>query len=110
MATLLDGKDEKYGNMGETLRTIVLNEGNKEEALASFEPRFRRLLSCRTAEEVCKQLTVAFRAAKQKNVSISFRKLYWDLEYWENPERQVKIEWAKAYWGEKNALEKGESQ
>jgi len=106
MATLLDGKNRSYGNMGATLRNIAIEQG--KEGLNSFGGRFRRMLSCRRPEEVCLQLTGVFRAAKQKGVPINFSKLYWDLIQWDNPERQVKIEWAKAYWGENPVPEKGE--
>ena len=82
-AMLLDGKGEKFGNMGDTLRAIALGHG--KDGLASFESRFRRLLSCRLPEEVCQQLTGIFQAAKQKGVPINFRKLYWDLIHWGNP-------------------------
>ena len=106
MAILLDGKNKTYGNMGATLRNIALEQG--KEGLNSFGSRFRRMLSCRRPEEVCLQLTSVFRAAKQKGVPIDFSKLYWDLFQWNNPERQVKIYWAKAYWGENPVPEKGD--
>lgn len=105
MALLLNKKDESLGNMGATLKTIAKGQG--EEGLNSFASRFRRLLSCRRQEEICPQLIAVFRAAKQKEVPIDFKKLYWDLIQWNNPERKVKIEWAKAYWGSDSDREKG---
>jgi CRISPR type I-E-associated protein CasB/Cse2 len=96
MALLLDPKYQAYGNLGATLKEIAQGQG--EEGLNTFAGRFRRLLACGRPEEVCRQLPSIFRAAKQRQVPIDFKKLYWDLFFWSKAEKKVKIKWAKAYW------------
>lgn len=86
------------GNIGATMRKLALGDGKVDEKrLASFESRFRRLLTCSGVEELCEHLVSVVRAAKAKGVTIDFRKLYEDLMAWEN--QSVRIEWATAYWG-----------
>jgi len=86
------------GNMGTTLRAIALGDSTRkpEEALKSFDGRFRRLLTCHSAEELCAHLPGVIRAAKQKSVHINFRQLHEDLTYWGE---RAKVRWAAQYWG-----------
>ena len=95
------GGTSKSGNMGATLRAIALGGGGKkpDEALASFDGRFRRLLTCQTAEELCNHLPGVIRTAKQKGVPVDFHQLYWDLVFWTSDKRDVPVAWAAAYWG-----------
>ena len=105
LATL--GQSEQEGNLGDTMRRLAIGSRkdteNQNMALKSFEGRFRRLLTCRTVAEVCERLPPIIRACKNKGVGINFRQLYWDLVSWgrsaDRAER-VKLEWARAYWGE----------
>jgi len=91
-------KTTNSGNMGTTLRALALGDGRRkaEEAVKTFDGRFRRLLTCHTAEELCAHLPGIIRAAKQKRVDINFRHLHQDLRYWGE---KVKIRWAANYWG-----------
>lgn len=95
----------KAGNMGRTMRQLALEGNNKipksesktEDALKSFDARFRRLLTCHTSIEICERLPGIIRAAKSKNsIPIDFETLYIDLKYWGE---QVKLRWASSYWG-----------
>ena len=102
---------QKRGNMGATLRRLAVGDGKPTEVvLHSFEGRFRRLLTCATAEALCERLPTVIRAAKQKGVPIDFEQLFWDLERWpmDGRGRDVRIEWAQAYWGAKAGGEKAE--
>lgn len=87
-----------HGNLGTTLRTIALGDGSRKphEALRSFDARFRRLLTCHAAEELCAHLPGILRAAKQKRVGVNFRQLHEDLTYWGE---KVRLRWAAKYWG-----------
>ena len=95
----LEATDGRAGNMGATLRKIAIGDRKKEktEALRSFDGRFRRLLTCRTAEEVCERLPGVFRTAKakQKGIGIDCRQLWEDLSGWGE---EAKVRWAKGYW------------
>ena len=86
------------GNLGTTLRAIALGDGTRkaDEALKSFDGRFRRLLSCHTAEELCVHLPGIIRTSKHKSVAVNFRQLYDDLKYWGG---RAKVRWASQYWG-----------
>lgn len=94
---------EASGNMGDTMHWLAIGDRRKKserlDALTSFDGRFRRLLTCRTAEEVCRHLPGIIRAAKNKDVGVNFRQLYWDLVNWEKEKPDVKVQWASAYWG-----------
>lgn len=85
-------KKADKGNLGTTIRQMVGKEG-----LASFEGRFRRLLTCPDTIELCKLVPGIIRAAKAKDVAINYATLYCDLIYWNGG--RAKVEWAEAYWG-----------
>ncbi len=90
----------KLGNMGSTIRRLALDgaTGSPEDALKSFDARFRRLLTCDSAVEICERLPGIIRAAKSKNSTpIDFETLYTDLIYWGE---RVKLRWAASYWGD----------
>ena len=91
------------GNMGATMRELAVGDERKkdevEKRLATFESRFRRLLTCRTVEELCRHLVGIFRAAAAKNKPVNLVQLYSDLQRWESPqEADVRVEWAQGYW------------
>jgi len=96
-------------NMGTTLRRIALSdsEGKKpDDALATFDARFRRLLTCGSASEVCDHLVGVIRAAERKEASIDFQQLYNDLRYWGE---KVKVRWASQYWGAQTSARGGDA-
>ncbi len=84
--------------MGAVLRRIALDSG-ANEALKSFEGRFRRLLTCDSPEEVCSRLPAIFRLAEKRGIGIDFQQLYWDLKKWDAEGSRVKVKWADDYWG-----------
>jgi len=85
-------------NLGSTLRRLAVQgaSGKPQDALKSFEARFRRLLTCNAPEQVCERLPGIIRAAERKGISIDLEQLHQDLVFWSD---KVKLEWAKAYWG-----------
>ncbi|MDD4442749.1 MAG: type I-E CRISPR-associated protein Cse2/CasB [Kiritimatiellae bacterium] len=91
------------GNMGATLRHLAAGGEHKEKEvdkkLASFENRFRRLLTCQTVEELCRHLVGVVRAAAAKNIPVNLLQLYSDLLAWESRQvPDVRVEWAQGYW------------
>jgi len=90
--------DLEAGNMGATLRGLAMgvDRQNAAKALESFDGRFRRFLSCSSAEEVCERLPGVLRAAERKAVPVDFARLHRDLFLWGE---RTKIEWADQYWG-----------
>lgn len=85
-----------FGNMGTVLRSLATGDGRGEKGLETFDARFRRLLACSSAVEVCDHLAGVLRAAERKSVSINFTQLFTDLKYWGD---RVKVQWAAKYWG-----------
>jgi len=82
------------GNFGDTCRRLS-GEHN------SFDGRFRRLLSC-DREELCARLAPVVFAAKAKGIPVNYHRLFCDLCYWSD---NVKVEWARAFWGAGEAAE-----
>jgi CRISPR type I-E-associated protein CasB/Cse2 len=82
--------------LGSVLRTLATGDGRGLDGLASFDGRFRRFLSCATAEEVCDHLPGVLRAAERKGVPIDLARLFKDLTFWND---RVKVGWAQDYWG-----------
>lgn len=99
-ATHPDGH-AKNGNIGTTMRKIA---GENKEGLASFEGRFRRLISCDTQAELCNRLPSVIRAAKSKGIPVNYKQLYCDICWWEG-EYPPKLKWADAFWGTKGGEE-----
>ncbi len=85
----------EQGNLGTTVRELAPSWD--KEGLASFEGRFRRLLTCDNMYELCRMIPHVIRAAKAKNIAVNHRKLFCDICLWERS--NVKIDWAAAYWG-----------
>jgi CRISPR type I-E-associated protein CasB/Cse2 len=92
------GSDAKAGNLGHTLRRVAKGNGKKDTGLASFEGRFRRLLSCNTPAELCGMLPGMLRAAERRGVGVNYALLYRDLTYW-TADTRAKVAWAAAFWG-----------
>jgi len=96
------GTDPEAGNIGSTLRKLAKGQPGKseEEALKSFDARFRRLLTCDDTIELCERLRGVIRAAERKGITINYERLFWDLQKWHKPDAKVKICWAQSYWGQ----------
>jgi len=90
------------GNGGATMRRLALGDDHPKDAdkvLASFEARFRRLLTCQTTEELCQHVVRVVRAASAKGKPVDVRQLFRDLQDWEDRKtRDVRVEWARGYW------------
>lgn len=100
------------GDMGLTLRTIALdNHEGGDKALSTYEARFRRILTATTAVEVCGLLTGVLRIAARKGISVNYRRLFWDLVMWDNPEKKIKMRWARSFWksGSGDTVEGGDA-
>jgi CRISPR type I-E-associated protein CasB/Cse2 len=83
------------GNMGTVLRSLATGDGRGEKGLETFDARFRRLLACSSAFEVCDHVAGVLRAAERKGVPVNFARLFTDLKNWGE---KVKVRWATEYW------------
>jgi CRISPR type I-E-associated protein CasB/Cse2 len=97
--------DSRTGNIGSTLRSLALGQPgeSKEKALKSFDARFRRLLTCEDAVELCDRLRSIIQAADHKGIGVDYERLFWDLQTWHKPEKKVKLRWAESYWGQEHS-------
>ena len=92
---------EPWSNLGTTMRTIAKgSEGDEAKTLKSFEPKFRRILSCGDAVSLCELVIGIGRAAAVKGIPINLRNLFWDLWNWDDLEKReaIRLKWAKQYY------------
>jgi len=91
----------RCGNFGRSLRAIAIGgaQGAGEDALSTFEPRFRRLLTCNDAAEVCRRLPGILRALERSGVPVDYERLFWDLLLWDKDPQEIKVRWAAGFWG-----------
>ena len=92
---------ERWNNLGTTMRTIAKGgEGDEAKALKSFEPKFRRLLSCGDVVSLCELVVGIGRTADVKDVPVNLRALFWDLWDWDDPDKRedIRLKWAKQYY------------
>ncbi len=85
------------GNIGASLRQYATDNGKDLDGLDRFSSRFRRMLTCRSVEEMFPQMVSVIHAFSSKGVALDVRKLFWDIYHWENND-EVRLEWAKGYW------------
>lgn len=83
-----------WSNFG-TVAKKLAEDGRDGDKASSFDATFRRLLACRTSEDVCKRLKSLVLATKAKDVAVPWESLYWDLRRWND---DVKTRWAAQYW------------
>lgn len=79
------------------MHQIAHSEQPGEDGLRSFEARFRRFLTCGSAEDVCRRLSGVVHAAKQRGIPINYAQLFKDLWYFGDGAR-AKVFWAAAYY------------
>ncbi len=75
------------GNLGTTCRQLAAES-------ATFDGRFRRLLSC-DRHEICDRVRPVVLAAKAKGIPVNYEQLFSDLHYWSD---YTKASWAREYW------------
>lgn len=92
---------EPWSNLGTTMRVLAKGDGTDEQkALKSFEPKFRRALSCDDTMSICELVVGIGRTAAGKGVSMNLKTLFWDLWNWNDLDKreQIRLRWAKQYF------------
>ena len=92
---------ESWNNLGTTMRTLARGgEDDEAKALKSFEPKFRRLLSCDDTVSLCNLVVGIGRTAAVKGVPMNPWALFWDLWNWDDPDKReaIRLKWAKQYY------------
>lgn len=90
-------------NFGTTMR--ILAKGKEtgeigEKALKSFEPRFRRLLSCDDTILLCEMVAGIGKAAENNDVPVNLLSLFWDLSHWDGASHDdIRFQWSQQYFG-----------
>lgn len=92
----------KY-NFGTTMRILANGKetGERgEKALKSFEPRFRRILSCSDTVLLCEMVASIGKVAENKGIKINLRGLFWDLSHWEgDSHNDIRFRWSLQFFG-----------
>ena len=75
-------------------------DGDESKALKSFEPKFRRALSCDNTRSLCEMVVGIGRTAAVKGVSVNLKVLFWDLWNWSDSDKrdEIRLRWAKEYY------------
>ena len=94
--------NESWNNFGTTMRALAKGNGESDEAkaLKSFEPKFRRALSCNNTTSLCEMVVGIGRTAARKDIPVNLRNLFWDLWSWDDYEKRDKtrLQWAKQFF------------
>jgi len=93
----LHPKSTGEGNLGAHM--IAARSEGGEEAL---ERRFTSLLASH-ADDLPNYLRQAISFLKSKEIPVNWNQLFWDLQHWDDENRRVQKEWAKAFWGRAQA-------
>jgi len=93
---------EPWNNLGTTMHALAKGSGDGDEAkaLKSFEPKFRRALSCDDVHSLCQIIGSVGHAAAAKSVPINLKSLFWDLWGWDDlcKREETRLRWAKQYF------------
>lgn len=88
----------KDRDFGETSRRIALKDSSDDKIPASFETRFRRLLSSDDVGNVTGQLRFWVRLVASKSVGVNYESLMNDLLWWNRSADRTRVEWARSFW------------
>lgn len=101
-------------NLGTTMRLLAIGtDNNVGNALKSFEPKFRRILSCENSTVLCRMVVRVGIAAERKNVPVNLTDLFWDVINWNDVDKRdgiqredasrkltgIRPKWAQQFWG-----------
>ena len=89
-------------NIGTTMRALAKGGGENDETktLKTFEPKFRRVLSCDDTRSLCEIVIGVGRTAVVKNVPMNLKVLFWNLWNWSDQDKRetIRLKWAKQYF------------
>lgn len=93
---------EPWNNIGTTMRLLAKGGGENDEtkALKTFEPKFRRVLSCDDTRSLCEIVVGIGRTAVVKGISMNLKALFWDMWNWNDQDKRerIRLQWAKQYF------------
>jgi len=86
--------------LGKSLASAYSRENRKhEEQNSPARARLRRLLACKSAEEVVKFLRSTLRLLESRGVSIRYSEILRDLLFFNRYGENTKARWAKDFYG-----------
>ena len=93
----------------ESSRGVSIGTALKQmERSESIEKRFTNLLAADPAD-IGGYLRHVVSLAKSQKIPIDYHRLFYDLLYWDHPDRFVQLAWARDFWGfEKNMDQKND--
>lgn len=95
----LHPKSAEFGNMGAHMAK-ARSEGGED----ALERRFTALLAAHP-DDLPDYLRQAVSFLKSKDVPINWNQLIWDLQKWNDDDRRIQKEWARAFWGGRQSAE-----
>ncbi|MBR6586915.1 MAG: type I-E CRISPR-associated protein Cse2/CasB [Kiritimatiellae bacterium] len=101
----LDCSDKPWWeyNFGTTMRILAKGKETGESGdrkLKSFEPRFRRLLSCCDTVLLCEMVASIGKVAENTGTKVNLRGLLWDLSHWEGDSHDdIRCRWSQQFFG-----------
>lgn len=96
----LHPKSGGVSNFGAHMRACD-PEGKYSDAL---ERRFTALLSAHL-DDLPDYLRQAVSFLKSKEIPVNWDRLFWDLQYWDDEDRNIQKRWASAFWGRAQSIE-----
>jgi CRISPR type I-E-associated protein CasB/Cse2 len=88
-------------NLGESLRLLVNHEaaetGNREDAEKRVEKRLVALLNCHR-DDLSEHLRYIIRLFKSNDIPVHWTQLLWDIQGWQQENRNVQRKWARYFW------------
>lgn len=91
-----------WSSIGTVMRKIKDGDPNKgENAVKSYEAKFRRILNCHDSDELCDVIINVVRMAERKGVGVNCGQLFWDLQKWnvESKREDVRVKWTSDFYG-----------
>ncbi len=90
---------DTYASLGSVMRKLATGT-NAQEGIASYEPKFRRILNSPDAIDLCNLVVGIVRTAERKGVPVNCKTLFWDLLDWidHNKRENVRVRWAQDFY------------
>lgn len=96
--------NERFRNMGTVCRELAADPIDE-----ASERRFLALLQANRARLEVELFRIATMAGRA-HIAINYVQLFWDIRQWNDPERDVRKEWASKFYAAKRQSENAESK
>ncbi len=91
-------EENDAANFGASCRQIAMKDSSDGRLPESYERRFRRLISCDSAEQLGEHLRAWIRLASSKGAGVNYQRLFSDLWNWDWYADDIRVRWAAEFW------------